>query len=73
MTELSIIQESALTVAEHLSIAKNAIDDILGEGFAAKNPSLLAAFIAASAKILSINIGLGQDAEDLAHLSRVAG
>ena len=59
MTELTdpTKAEATRTVAAYLAHARAAIDAELGEGYAASNPELVAAFLQASAIESAVNAG----------------
>ena len=44
----TLLQQSTMTAATYLIKAKREIDEVFGEGYAAKNPAIVSAFIAAA-------------------------
>lgn len=45
----TLMQQASMTAASYMSKAKSEIDEAFGDGYAAKNPALVAAFMQACA------------------------
>jgi hypothetical protein len=48
-TSMQLMEDAPYTVAVYMGKGRDIIDNLFGEGYAAKHPELLAAFMAASA------------------------
>lgn len=56
MNEQKIMEQAVLTAGEYLVAARRHIDAAFGEGYAERNPVLVAAFIQAAASDYAANL-----------------
>lgn len=66
----TLLRQAPMTAADYMRSAKDSIDETFGDGYAAKNPALVAAFMQTAAADFSTMVSRKVITEQLPELAR---